>query len=38
MSSKLKNEISKKYSLDEARKAHKDLEARKLTGPAVRLP
>ena len=38
MSGKFKIEISKKYSLDEARKAHEDLEARKLTGPAVILP
>ena len=38
MSGKFKIEISKKYFLDEARKAHEDLEARKLTGPAVILP
>ena len=31
-------EISKKYTLDEVRKAHEDLEGRKLTGPAVILP
>jgi NADPH2:quinone reductase len=31
-------EISKKYNLDDARKAHEDLEGRKLTGPAVILP
>ena len=30
--------ISKKYTLDEARKAHEDLESRILTGPAVILP
>ena len=28
----------KKYTLDEARKAHEDLESRILTGPAVILP
>ena len=38
LSNKFKVEISKKYSLDEAQKAHKDLEGRKLTGPAVILP
>ena len=38
ISGKFKIEISKKYSLDEARKAHEDLEARKLTGPAVIIP
>ena len=38
LSNKFKVEISKKYSLDEAQKAHEDLEARKLTGPAVILP
>ncbi len=30
--------ISKKYTLDEAKNAHEDLEGRKLTGPAVILP
>ena len=38
LSKKFKVEISRKYSLDDARKAHEDLEARKLTGPAVILP
>src|SRR6056300_312176 len=38
LSNKFKVEISKKYSLDEAKKAHEDLEARKLTGPAVIIP
>ena len=38
LSNKFKVEISKKYSLDEAQKAHEDLEARKLTGPAVIIP
>ena len=31
-------EISKKYSLKDAAQAHKDLEARLLTGPAVIIP
>ena len=31
-------EISKKYSLEDAAQAHKDLEARLLTGPAVIIP
>ena len=35
---KFKIEISKKYNLDDVRKAHEDLEGRKLTGPAVILP
>jgi NADPH2:quinone reductase len=38
MSGKFKIEISKKYPLNEVREAHEDLEARKLTGPAVILP
>ena len=38
MSGKFKIKISKKYSLNEVREAHEDLEARKLTGPAVILP
>ena len=38
ISGKFKIEISKKYSLNEVREAHEDLEARKLTGPAVILP
>ena len=33
-----KIEISKKYSLDEVKQAHKDLEGRLLTGPAVIKP
>ena len=31
---KLKLRISKEYSLIDAKKAHEDLEARKLTGPS----
>ena len=38
LTGKFKIEISKKYNLDDARKAHEDLEGRKLTGPAVILP
>jgi len=38
LASKFKIEISKKYNLEDARKAHEDLEGRKLTGPAVILP
>ena len=38
LSNKFKVELSKRYSLDEAQKAHEDLEARKLTGPAVIIP
>ena len=38
LAGKFKIEISKKYNLDDARKAHEDLEGRKLTGPAVILP
>jgi NADPH2:quinone reductase len=38
LSGKFKVDISKKYSLDEVKKAHEDLEGRKLTGPAVILP
>ena len=30
--------ISKKYKLAEAKQAHIDLEARKLTGPAILIP
>ena len=33
-----KVEISKKYSLQDVHQAHKDLEARLLTGPAVIIP
>ncbi len=35
---KIKIEISKKYSLNDIKKAHEDLEARKLIGPAVIIP
>jgi len=35
---KIKIEIFKKYRLDEAVQAHKDLESRKITGPAVIIP
>ena len=35
---KIKIKISKEYKLVEAKKAHKDLEARKLTGPAILIP
>ena len=38
LSQKFKIEISKKYSLKDASQAHKDLEARLLTGPAVIIP
>ena len=38
LSGKFKIEISKKYSLDEVKKAHEDLEGRLLTGPAVIKP
>ncbi len=38
LSGKFKIEISRKYSLDEAKKAHEDLESRLLTGPAVIKP
>ena len=38
LAGKFKIEISKKYNLDDARKAHEDLEGRKLIGPAVILP
>ena len=38
LSGKFKIEISKKYSLDEVRQAHEDLEGRLLTGPAVIIP
>jgi len=30
--------ISKKYKLSEAKKAHEDLEARQLLGPAILIP
>ena len=35
---KIKIKISKEYNLIDAKKAHEDLEARKLTGPAILLP
>ena len=35
LTGKFKIEIAKKYTLDDAIKAHEDLEGRKLTGPAV---
>ena len=38
LSKKFNIEISKKYSLRDAAQAHKDLEARLLTGPAVIIP
>ena len=38
LSGKFKVEISKKYSLQDTLQAHKDLEARLLTGPAVIIP
>ena len=37
-SEKVKVEIFKKYRLDDIRQAHTDLEARKITGPAVIVP
>ena len=37
-SGKVKIEIFKKYKLDDIRQAHIDLEARKITGPAVIVP
>ena len=38
LSGKFKVEVFKKYSLSEAKKAHEELEARLLTGPAVIIP
>jgi len=35
---KIKVEIFKKYRLDETVQAHKDLESRKITGPAIIIP
>ena len=35
---KIKIEIFKKYRLDEVKQAHKDLESRKITGPAIIIP
>ena len=37
-SGKVKVEIFKKYKLDDIKQAHIDLEARKITGPAVIVP
>ena len=37
-SNKIKIEIFKKYKLDEVEKAHRDLEGRKITGPAIIIP
>jgi len=37
-SGKVKIEIFKKYKLDEAAQAHKDLEGRKILGPAIIVP
>ena len=38
LSKKFTIKISKKYSLNNAAQAHKDLEARLLIGPAVIIP
>ena len=38
ISGKIKVEIYKKYKLDEVETAHKDLEGRKILGPAVIIP
>ena len=38
LSGKFKIEISKKYTLDDVRQAHEDLEGRLLTGPAIIIP
>jgi len=35
---KVKVEIFKKYKLEDVIQAHKDLEARKITGPAIIIP
>jgi NADPH2:quinone reductase len=37
-SGKVKVEIFKKYKLEDVRQAHLDLEARKITGPAIIVP
>ena len=37
-SGNVKIEIFKKYKLEDAIQAHKDLEGRKITGPAVIIP
>ena len=35
---KIKIKISREYKLEDAKQAHKDLEARKLVGPAILIP
>ena len=35
---RIKIKIFKEYALSEARKAHEDLEARKIIGPAILIP
>ena len=35
---KIKIKIYKEYKLNEAKQAHRDLESRKLTGPAILIP
>ena len=35
---KIKIEINRKYRLDDVAQAHKDLEARKIIGPAIIIP
>ena len=37
-SGKIKVKIFKKYKLEEVTQAHKDLEARKILGPAIIIP
>ena len=37
-SGKVKIEIFKKYKLEDVKQAHKDLEGRKIFGPAVIIP
>ena len=38
MSGQVKVKIYKKYKLEEVEQAHKDLESRKIIGPAVIIP
>ena len=38
MSGQVKVKIFKKYKLEEVEQAHKDLESRKIIGPAVIIP
>ena len=38
MSGQIKVKIFKKYKLEEVAQAHKDLEARKIIGPAIIVP